>query len=94
MRVVGIFQSQGFGIEQMNGCKLQRLASKLKDIGERPSVTENEKCHWVTEVTKYKQMTLKVTYMFNDNEWESHEELILGYKIGDLAEVVGTGEWL
>jgi hypothetical protein len=82
-----------FVVRQMDNYKLQRLVSKFKDVG-RPSVTENEERHWVTEVTEYKQMTLRITYMFNGSEWASHNELISKYKDGELTEIVGTGEWI
>jgi hypothetical protein len=82
-----------FVVQQMDDYKLQRLVSKFKDVGHL-SVTENEERHWVTEVTEYEQMMLRVTYMFNGSEWASHKELIDKYKDGELTEVVGTGEWI
>ena len=93
MRVASEFQTPMFVVQQMDSYKLQRLVSRFKDLG-RPSVTENEERHWVTEVTEYERMILRVTYMFNGSEWASHDELINKYKNGELTEIVGTGEWI
>lgn len=93
MRVASEFKTPMFVVQQMESYKLQRLVSKFKDMG-RTSVTENEERHWVTEVTEYERMTLRVTYMFNGSEWASHDELIKKYKNGELTEIVGTGEWI
>ena len=93
MRVTSEFQTPMFVVRQMESYKLQRLVSKFKDVG-RPSVTENEERHWVTEVIEHERMILRVTYMFNGSEWASHNELIDKYKNGELTEIVGTGEWI
>lgn len=93
MRVASECKTPMFVVRQIDSYNLQRLVSRLKDLGSL-SVTENEERHWVTEVTEHEQMMLRVTYMFNGSEWASHKELIDRYKNGELTEVVGTGEWI
>ena len=93
MRVASEFKTPMFVVHHMDSYKLQRLVSRFKDL-KRPSVTENEERHWVTEATEYERMMLRVTYMFNGSEWALHDELIKKYKNGELTEVVGTGEWI
>ncbi len=93
MRVESEFKTPMYVVQHMDSYKLQRLMSKFKDVG-HPSVIENEERHWVTEVTEYERMMLRVTYMFNGSEWTSHKELIDKYKNGELTEIVGLGEWI